>query len=134
MAVTNDAGSFTISDVPVGRGYQIVVMKGNYITIWNTVEVSTGAATPLETKQSAPADLVSTSGLVWKGSLAAAPEDTEPNWDYYNTAGSRSYIWDGSAWQIIDVDGTNGADGGSLGAGGHSSFDFLYPKYLDRGG
>lgn len=43
--------------------------------------------------------------VVWKGSLAAAPNNPETNWAYYNTADKKSYIFDGSAWQILAQDG-----------------------------
>ena len=51
---------------------------------------------------------------IWKGSLAAAPENPETGWAYYNTAEKKSYIYDGQTWQIFaqdGIDGKNGADG-----------------------
>ena len=42
LAVTTDAGVFTISDVPAGADYQIVIMKGDYCTIWSKVSVEAG--------------------------------------------------------------------------------------------
>ncbi|MBR6199429.1 MAG: SUMF1/EgtB/PvdO family nonheme iron enzyme [Spirochaetales bacterium] len=43
--------------------------------------------------------------IVWKGSLAAAPNNPETNWAYYNTADKKSYIYDGTEWQILAQDG-----------------------------
>ncbi|MBP5450214.1 MAG: InlB B-repeat-containing protein, partial [Spirochaetales bacterium] len=50
-------------------------------------------------------------GLTWKGSLATAPTSPQTGWAYYNTATKKSYIYDGSAWQILAQDGTDGQDG-----------------------
>jgi hypothetical protein len=52
-------------------------------------------------------------GITWKGSLAEAPIPATLNWAYYNTADKKSYIWDGSAWQILSQDGQDGSGGGS---------------------
>jgi len=52
--------------------------------------------------------------VVWKGSLAAAPESPLLNWGYYNTADKISYIWDGTAWQVIAKDGADGSGGSSV--------------------
>jgi len=50
--------------------------------------------------------------IVWKGSLATAPENPELNWGYYNTTDLKSYIWDGDSWEIIAQDGTGSGSGG----------------------
>ena len=49
MAVTADDGRFTISGVPEGDGYSIIIMKGSYIDFWSAspVSVSGGAITTL---------------------------------------------------------------------------------------
>lgn len=49
--------------------------------------------------------------IVWKGALAAAPGAPSLNWGYYDTVQKKSFIWDGAAWQIIAIDGTNGSNG-----------------------
>jgi uncharacterized repeat protein (TIGR02543 family) len=46
--------------------------------------------------------------LVWKGTLTAAPDNPQLNWAYYNSTDKMSYIWDGSAWQILAKDGADG--------------------------
>lgn len=43
--------------------------------------------------------------IVWKGTLGAAPANPELNWAYYNSTDKKSYIWDGSSWQILAQDG-----------------------------
>ncbi|MDR0387688.1 MAG: fibronectin type III domain-containing protein [Treponema sp.] len=110
MAATNGAGDFLISDVPVGSGYQIIIMKGTYITLWTTAQVTTGSTTPLGVKNLYAADINAGGGtsLIWKGSLAVAPEDPQLNWAYHNTAEGASYIYDGASWQILAQNGSSG--------------------------
>ena len=43
--------------------------------------------------------------IIWKGSLASAPLSPLNNWAYYNTADKKSYVYNGSIWQIISQDG-----------------------------
>lgn len=50
-------------------------------------------------------------GIIWKGDLAAAPGSPVLNWAYHNTVTHTSYIWNGAAWDILCVDGTNGTNG-----------------------
>ena len=47
------------------------------------------------------------SGIVWKGSLASNPSSPQLNWAYYNTNDKKSYIYDGSSWQTLAVDGSS---------------------------
>ncbi len=49
--------------------------------------------------------------LIWKGELAAAPDNPEAGWFYYNTAEKKTYMFDGTSWQIIARDGSDGSDG-----------------------
>ncbi|MBP5448879.1 MAG: hypothetical protein J6Y01_02065, partial [Spirochaetales bacterium] len=49
--------------------------------------------------------------LVWKGEAATAPENPKTNWAYYNTADKKSYIYDGTSWQILAQDGEKGDKG-----------------------
>ena len=48
---------------------------------------------------------------VWKGSLTKAPSNPEAGWAYYNKAVKKSFIYDGSSWQIIAQDGSDGING-----------------------
>ena len=45
----------------------------------------------------------------WLGSFAAAPGSPALNDAYYDTALLQSYIWNGSAWNVIAKDGADGA-------------------------
>lgn len=45
---------------------------------------------------------------VWKGSLPTAPSNPEVGWAYYNTTVKKSFVYDGSEWQIMAQDGTGG--------------------------
>ena len=45
---------------------------------------------------------------VWKGSLPTAPSNPEVGWAYYNTTVKKSFVYDGSEWQIMAQDGTDG--------------------------
>lgn len=44
--------------------------------------------------------------ISWKGTLSAAPANPQLNWAYYNSTDKKSYIWDGSTWQILAQDGS----------------------------
>jgi len=55
--------------------------------------------------------------IVWKGSLSAEPASPVKGWCYYNSTAKKSYMYDGSAWQMIAQDGTDG-DNGNDGAPG----------------
>lgn len=48
---------------------------------------------------------------VWKGSYDSAPSNPEAGWAYYNKAVKKSFIYDGSSWQIIAQDGSDGING-----------------------
>ncbi|MDR3284138.1 MAG: collagen-like protein, partial [Treponema sp.] len=115
MAMTDDAGSFEISDVPVKSypGYQVYITKGAYTDVWNTVTVSAGTASDLGLKTLTAADIAPSggSGITWKGTLTSPPANPQLNWAYYNSATKTSYIWNGAAWQILARDGVNGTDG-----------------------
>ncbi len=49
--------------------------------------------------------------IVWKGTSASAPPSPSTNWAYYNSALKKSYVYDGSTWQILAQDGSNGTNG-----------------------
>ena len=58
--------------------------------------------------------------IVWKGAFKTAPSNPEIGWAYYNSTEGKSYIWDGSSWQIMAQNGIDGKDG-SDGSDGESS-------------
>lgn len=54
----------------------------------------------------------------WRGSFSSAPSNPQAGWAYYNTTAKKSYVYDGSSWQIMaqdGKDGVGGADGSSAG-------------------
>lgn len=74
----------------------------------------------------------------WCGSFADPREIEEPQllWAYYNTTDGCSYIYDGSAWQLLARKGTDGATGS--GDGGirwlgtfNGSYEISTPAALD---
>ena len=50
-------------------------------------------------------------GIVWQGSLDSEPSNPQLNWAYYNTMDRKSYIYDGSSWQILAESGEDGQNG-----------------------
>ncbi|MEE3447826.1 MAG: hypothetical protein VZQ51_04350, partial [Bacteroidales bacterium] len=46
--------------------------------------------------------------IVWQGSLTAAPASPVKGWCYYNSTDKKSYMYDGTTWQMIAQDGQNG--------------------------
>jgi hypothetical protein len=126
---TNQFGLFTAE---IGGG---TVLSGNFSTItWGSnsyylyVEVD---GTPIGASQllSVPYALYSKEslngptgaqgppglGINWLGTLASNPATPSLNDAYYNSTLGQSFIWDGSAWQILAQDGTAG--GFSAGTG-----------------
>ena len=49
--------------------------------------------------------------IVWKGNLQTPPSNPQTNWAYRDTNNGRVYIWNGTAWALMVVDGSDGADG-----------------------
>ena len=49
--------------------------------------------------------------IVWKGDLATAPSNPQTNWCYSDTDNGKVYIYNGSAWELMVLDGSDGADG-----------------------
>ena len=50
-------------------------------------------------------------GIVWKGNLATAPSNPQTNWCYRDTDNGKVYIYNGSAWELMVLDGSNGEPG-----------------------
>lgn len=59
--------------------------------------------------------------IVWKGDLQSPPSNPQINWAYRDTNNGRVYIWNGIAWSLMVVDGSDGADG-AAGSNGLSVF------------
>lgn len=64
--------------------------------------------------------------IVWKGDSSTAPSNPQKNWVYRDTDNGRVYIYNGSAWALMVVDGTDGKDG-AKGDNGYS----VYITYND---
>ncbi|MBQ6781556.1 MAG: DUF1566 domain-containing protein [Treponema sp.] len=132
MAMTDEAGAYTISGVPAGSGYQVVATKNGVIRNVNTsVTVSANDTKSLTAISFTSAELqaglkgekgdIGATGadgkdgisIVWKGPFASADEieDPETNWAYFNTTDGCSYIYDGTEWTLLAQSGANGADG-----------------------
>jgi hypothetical protein len=78
MAMTNDAGNFTIRGIPAGSGYEVVIMKGSYTSVWTASQTVTGGGSAnLGDKTVNSSDINGMGGTVddmmtWKGSFATA--------------------------------------------------------------
>ena len=59
--------------------------------------------------------------IVWKGDLQSPPSNPQINWAYRDTNNGRVYIWNGTAWSLMVVDGSDGSDG-AAGSNGLSVF------------
>lgn len=57
------------------------------------------------------ADGINGISIVWKGDLATPPANPEINWVYRDTDNGRVYIWNGMAWELMVLDGSDGIDG-----------------------
>ena len=44
--------------------------------------------------------------IVWRGERSSHPSSPQENWAYYNSTDNKSYIYDGSSWQILSQDVT----------------------------
>ena len=116
MAMTGNDGRFTISNVPAGTGYLIVIMKGHFTAVWTaeTISVNSGQTTTLEPN---PRNFTTTEiggiGIVWQGERSTAPTNPQINWAYYNTANKTSYIWNGTKWDVLAAQGEKGDPGTS---------------------
>lgn len=49
--------------------------------------------------------------IVWKGDLATAPSNPQINWCYRDTDNGKVYIYNGLAWELMVLDGSDGEDG-----------------------
>jgi hypothetical protein len=49
--------------------------------------------------------------ILWQGSLNAAPSNPAAGWAYYDTTKKKSFIYDGTDWQVLAQDGNDGHDG-----------------------
>ena len=60
--------------------------------------------------------------ILWKGEVSSAPSNPELYWAYYNTGDGCSYIWNGSAWNLLAKAGADGqSDDGNSSASSASA-------------
>ena len=81
MAITDDAGNYTISDVPAGTGYQLVAIKNNVILLLeNDVVVNANSTTAIGTDNFISNEFKSIYGtnIVWLGSFEDESEIENP--------------------------------------------------------
>ena len=133
MSMTDDSGNFTIFDIPAGADYQIVIMKGDYCTIWSKVSVEAGKENKLGDKNitSQNSDDKNYS-FIWQGSSATPPANPEKYWAYFNTTDGSSYIYDGEKWTLLAQAGKDGEDG-TNGNGGEASVEHKIIYELNGG-
>ncbi len=117
IALTDENGTFTISGIPIGNNYQLIVMYDNCTYIWRkSISVYEFANTYVGefaltlNEQENNFSLVS---IIWKGAFSNSSELENPQylWAYYNTTDGCSYIYDGTTWCLLASAGTNGKDG-----------------------
>lgn len=49
--------------------------------------------------------------VVWKGDLSASPTSPQENWVYRDTDDGKVYIYNGTGWELMVLDGSDGQDG-----------------------
>lgn len=49
--------------------------------------------------------------IVWKGELSTPPASPQENWVYKDTDDGKVYIYNGSGWELMVADGSDGIDG-----------------------
>src|SRR5690554_994889 len=98
-----------VSYVWNGTAWQIVAQDGT--------DGAIGAAGPQGPQgpigNTGPAGAPGTNGISinWLGTYTTAPASPALNDSYYNSTDGVSYIWNGTAWQIVAQDGTDGIAG-----------------------
>src|SRR5690554_3479749 len=98
-----------VSYVWNGTAWQIVAQDGT--------DGAIGAAGPQGPQgpigNTGPAGAPGTNGISinWLGTYTTAPTSPALNDGYYNSTDGVSYVWNGTAWQIVAQDGTDGIAG-----------------------
>ena len=100
MAITNQAGQFTMSNVPANTELQIAVMRGTFATIWTSAVTQSGGTIDLGRFDVTQSQLHGDT-LIWRGALSAHPENPQRNWSYFNTVTRRTYVFDGARWIVM---------------------------------
>ena len=93
----------------IGYAYYNSVLKASYVydgIVWQQISKD-GIDGANGTNNPSPIGYL----INWKGSYDSAPENPKAGWAYYNTSAKKSYIYDGTSWQIMAQDGADGASG-----------------------
>lgn len=62
--------------------------------------------------------------IIWLGTFSAPPGSPVVNNAYYDSFQKKSFVWDGSSWQILAQDGNAGPTG-PIGSNGFSVFQYI---------
>lgn len=121
-------GSFETAPLSplIGYAYYNTTTGSSYIfdgTIWQQISK--------DGKDGANATSTTVTGylITWKGSSSSAPTNPKAGWAYYNTSSKKSYIYDGSSWQVMAQDGADGSNttsNGETGTGVITPSSYLY--------
>lgn len=120
-AVTGDDGAFTISGVPAGDNYSVVVVYKDYAaTVKTAVKVVDLEKTDIGTIIVKSEDITSTTdepekienAFTWLGAFDNEEEIEAPkvNDAYFNSKDGCSYIYTGEKWELLAKAGENGTD------------------------
>ena len=128
MSITNDAGYYTISGIPAGNGYQVVVMKNGVINnLTSSISVTANKTTllsdyifttsELKDKYKGEQGIQGNKGIdgisiVWLGAFDDVSELNAPQYlnAYFNKTDGCSYIYTGTEWKLMAKNGSNGSD------------------------
>ena len=69
--------------------------------------------------------------IVWKGESSAPPSSPQKNWSYRDSDNGVVYIYNGSSWEVMTHDGSNGTDG-AAGSDGLSVFITYHDSPAER--
>ena len=104
MAITDDEGFFTISDVPSNSKYDLVIMRGTDVITLESASVLPRETTIIETKHLVSSSFSSVASIIWKGYLDTPPTNPKTYWSYHNTVDGKTYIYEGENWNLFVSD------------------------------
>ncbi|RLD59696.1 MAG: hypothetical protein DRJ01_10960 [Bacteroidetes bacterium] len=114
--------TLTVDDAPRLNDKMVIVnTAGNVINI--TMTGTSGEEVPANSARTflwvgtawyLVSDGIDGISVIWQGSQVSPPGSPSLNWGYYDTVLKKSYIYDGSSWQIMAIDGVEIVWKGSL--------------------
>lgn len=156
IAMTDDSGSYTISDVPAGNGYQIVATKNGVLhSLSSNIVVRANKTTQNISDNFTSKELQITNqgekgekgdkgdtgkdgiSIVWLGTFSSHDDIQNPQSlnAYFNITDGCSYIFDGKEWTLLAKSGgnvekgENGVEGKSIVWKGELSQAPTNPEY-----